>query len=340
MKSRDRLYSVTMVCTAVFAVLSIVLMIGFKKYEAFFDSHSHIGMLAEKEVMDAIEEKQRQEYNYQFMKKNIDIEIEDLKEGVIKIPLKTAVTMDDVDIRHEFTKNKYVITIKNIRNAIDTDSKIISDSLLMDAFGAYNIKDDTVIEIFYNKEKAFCCDVDIDEHHMNLDLSPIKDGYEHVAMVTTSFLDRTRLSELKIDKFDNTLVLSCGQLQEEYTNNELVEYANKLYADMLVNVGFGENGEKSYMKVIYNPDYYIPEFGSTDLAKLSSELFAKRTGYELIGFRGCKEDEVIVSQAKVPSTEVIFNTCYGENNALEVDYNLNHGMMSAIEDIIKERCGY
>lgn len=340
MKSRDRLYSVTMVCTAAFAVLSIVLMIGFKKNEAFFDSHSHIGMLAEKEVMDVIEEKQRQEYNYQFMKKNIDIEVDDTRKGNLIIPLNSDVSMDDVDIRHEFTKNKYVITVKNVKNAIDTDSKIISDSTLMDAIGAYNIKDDTVIEVFYNKNKAFVCNVNIDKKMMTLDWQPINQCYEHVVMVSTSFPEKNRLSELKNDKFGDTLILSCGQLQEEYTEQELIEYANKLYADMLIAVDFSINNEKSYMKIIYNSDYYIPEFGSADLAKLSSEIFSKRTGFEFIGFRTYSEDEIIVSKAKIPSVRVIFNSYYDENNALEVDYNLNHGIMSAIEDIIKERCGY
>lgn len=337
MKSRDRLYIGAMVSAIMLVALTTALMIGFKKNEAFFDSRSHIGRLAEKEIKEALAQKERDNFIYQFTKKNIDIGIEDRKEGFLWIPLSGEVDKEDIDIRNEFSKNKFVINLKNAKGAITKNTTVISDSTIMDAVGVYTLKEDVGVEIYCNSNSAYECEMEVAQGGIRVNFVPVREKYDNIFVIYIPCNKRNMLYSDITSTNEKSLILSSAQLQEDYTQREIVDYANKVYAELLIGIDINEVASNQGLVVVYNDEFFIPEFGSIELAEKLSKNFEQALDIGLTGYMRCNQEDEIVKQAKVPSANVIISILKDESNFIETEYKLEHGIISAIENIINER---
>lgn len=334
---QNKLYRTTLICTAVFAVLSVVMMIGFKTNEAFFDTHGHISILAENELEAAMQESSAATY----IKRNVAVSFESKAQRKLIVPLKNKIEAQQVSVREEFTKNKLVLTIKDGKDCISENTVVTSDSDIMQAVGIYSQKNDLVVEVYGKDIYAYqllCADSEI-----MIEFTPVHEVYEKTAVVYIPYNDRTRLLltewQNEVAKYaeENALkVYLCSTMQEEYSQKETADFANRLHADLLIGIEVVNTLQGEGFLTVCNSDYFIPQFGNSEAAKLVKEAFLAETDINFAGYRNSTEDDIMLEKSKVPSAMVIFGVDYAKGNALEFDYNLNHGMMAAIKVILQQ----
>ena len=88
-EKRDRIYHCVMTASIVFAVVSAVMMMAFKRYEGFFDANSRIGLLMERVNM--------QETKASAPKLNVRTTFRDENNSRLVLPLKEPVADSNID---------------------------------------------------------------------------------------------------------------------------------------------------------------------------------------------------------------------------------------------------
>ncbi|MDE6053563.1 MAG: hypothetical protein K2G55_07355, partial [Lachnospiraceae bacterium] len=253
---RDRLYRSMQILSVVFAVVSIMVMAGFKMNEGFFDASSRIGIL--------MESVNAQEDSLSAPKVNVRTNFKDEAKSRLVIPLMEPIASEDVSVREEFVQNKYVITLSEYSQNVPNGVELVSDSMIMDAVGVYRQNNNVVVEVYCRD--LYDYELMISSNTLTVSFKKIEDSYAASAVVWFPYNDRNRLVlpewRQSLDKFavDNHMKLyMASDMQEEYTQEDVIAFANGIHADMVFGVQLEETSEQqSYMTGICNTTYFIP----------------------------------------------------------------------------------
>lgn len=327
-EKRDRLYRSVQIVAAAFAAVSLAVTAGFKMNEDFFDASSRIGIL--------MESVNAQENSLLAPKVNVRTSYRDEKKSRLVIPLQEPIASEDVSIREEFIRNKYVITLSGYSVNIPNGVELVSDSTIMDAVGVYRQNEDVVVEVYcrelYDYELVF------GSGSLTVDFKEIGDGYAASAVVWLPYDDRNRLAlpewRQSIDRFaaDNRVKLyMASDMQEEYSQEDVILFANRIGADMVLGVQVEGTGEQqSYMTGICNTTYFIPDFNSANLAVVMAEAFLETAHIGMRGFEEGGDSYVLVSQATVPSAVIQISLTQKDMEGVENEYKLNGKIVTAL----------
>ena len=331
-KNRDRLYDLALRATIVFAVCSVVLMVGFKMNEDFFDANSRIGIL-----MGSVS---AQEEHTTYTKFNVKAQFRDEKNARLVIPLTASIATKNVSIREEFTKNKFVITLSGYSENISDGVELVSDSNIMNAVGVYRQNKDVVVEVYCRDFYDYV--LDVSNNTITVNFANISDDYAAKAVIWIPYSDRGRLSLLewrqgfeKFAKDNNIRLFMSSDMQEEYTQSEVIAFANQIDADLVLGVEVEpDTGAKSYLMGVCNTSYFIPECSSACLSVMLAENFVRRTEFEIRGFEEADSSEPLVSQATVPSAMMRIVLAQKDRDSVENEYKLNEKIVAALENTI------
>lgn len=323
------------ICTAFFAVLSCVFMTVFKLNETYFDTHGRLGTLTKTEQESMREEQIRMISS----KRNVDVSILDEKGGRLFLPLTREIPEESISVREEFANHKLVITLSGGEDLILPGTQVVTDSSIMHAVGIYGQEDTLVLEIYQNSPYGY--EVHTTQNGLELCFVDWRDLYDWMAVVYIPFEQKERLySEDWMHAFDNlnegkSKVFVCSSMQEAYTQQQIVDFANEISADLLFGISYENTTMPEQFQVIYNPDFFIPEFGSVELSVLAREQIEDKVKLYASGYIKSEEKDVLVHQARVPAAYV---TCFvqADKETIEERYTRNHNMMEAISSIIKE----
>ncbi|MDE7479147.1 MAG: hypothetical protein K2M91_14615 [Lachnospiraceae bacterium] len=328
-EKRDKLYQKMRVVIIIFAVVSVVVMVGFKMNEGFFDASSRIGIL-----MESIN---AQENNLSAPKVNVRTIFKDEEQSRLVIPLKDPISDENISIREEFTQNKYVITLSGYSESIPYGMELISDSTIMDAVGVYRQNDDIVVEVYCNDWYDY--DLISDRDMLTLYFKDAGADYDASAVIWFPYEDRNRLAlpewRQKLEKFaaDNHVKLYIApDMQEMYTQEDVILFANRIHADMVLGVEVEVGDEQQpYMTGICNAAYFIPDFNSTHLSIVMAEAFLEETQIEIQRFEEEGSGCVLVSEATVPSAVIRISLAQKDIAGVENEYKMNNKIASALE---------
>lgn len=326
---RDKLYRSMQIFSTVFAVVSIALMAGFKMNEGFFDASSRIGIL--------MESVNAQEDSLSAPKVNVRTSFRDEAGSRLVIPLIAPIASEDVSIREEFVQNKYVITLSGYSQYIPNGVELVSDSTIMDAVGVYRQNNDVVVEVYcrdlYDYELVMGSSV------LTVNFVDMGDQYAASAVVWFPYNDRNRLAlpewRQSLDKFaaDNRMKLyMASDMQEEYTQEDVIAFANRIHADMVLGVQVeGTSEQQSYMTGVCNTMYFIPDYNSTHLSIVMAETFVEATQIGIREFVEGDNTHILVAEATVPSAAVIISLTQKDMESVENEYKLNGKIVEALE---------
>lgn len=328
-EKRDRLYWSMQAVSIVFAFVSIAVIVGFKMNEGFFDASSRIGIL--------MESVSAQESGLLAPKVNVRTTYRDEKKSRLVIPLQEPIASEDISIREEFIQNKYVITLSGYSANIPNGVELVSDSTIMDAVGVYRQNEDVVVEVYCRD--LYDYDLVAEGSFLTVNFREIEaDSYDASAVVWFPYDDRNRLAlpewRQSIDKFaaDNhiKLYMACD-MQEEYSQEDVVRFANRIGADMVLGVQVeGNDEQQSYMTGICNTTYFIPDFNSTHLSVVMAEAFLEATQIGVRGFEEGGDSFVLVSEATVPSAVIRISLTQKDMEGVENEYKLNGKIVTAL----------
>ena len=330
---RDELYRSLQIAAVSFAVVSGVLTAGFKINEDFFDASSRIGIL--------MESVNTQENSLMAPKLNVRTAFRDEDRSRLVIPLQEPIAVEDVSVREEFVRNKYVITLSGYSEYVPNGVELVSDSTIMDAVGVYRQNEDVVVEVYCGE--LYDYELAVGNGALTVDFKEIGDSYAASAVVWFPYTDRNRLAlpewRQSIEKFaqDNQIKLyMASDMQEEYTQEDVVSFANRIHADMVLGVQVEESsGQQSYMKGVCNTTYFIPDFNSAHLSVGMAEAFLESVQgavqMEMRGFEEGDDSCVLVSEATVPSAVIQISLTQKDMESVENEYKLNGKIVEALE---------
>lgn len=325
---RDRLYRSMQIVSIVFAVVSIAVMAGFKLNEGFFDASSRIGIL--------MESVNAQESGLLAPKVNVRTTYRDEQKSRLVIPLQEPIAAEDISIREEFIQNKYVITLSGYSENVPNRMELVSDSTIMDAVGVYRQNEDVVVEVYCRD--LYDYDLTMGNGSLTVDFKEIGDSYAASAVIWFPYDDRNRLAlpewRQSIDRFaeDNRIKLYlASDMQEEYSQEEVILFANRIGADMVLGVQVEENnGQQSYLTGICNTTYFRPDYNSTHLSVVMAEAFLETTQIEMRGFEEGGDSHALVSGATVPSAVIKISLIQKDMEGVENEYKLNEKIVAAL----------
>ncbi len=325
---RDRLYRSMQIVSIVFAVVSIAVMAGFKLNEGFFDASSRIGIL--------MESVNAQESGLLAPKVNVRTTYRDEQKSRLVIPLQEPIAAEDISIREEFIQNKYVITLSGYSENVPNRMELVSDSTIMDAVGVYRQNEDVVVEVYCRD--LYDYDLTMGNGSLTVDFKEIGDSYAASAVIWFPYDDRNRLAlpewRQSIDRFaeDNRIKLYlASDMQEEYSQEEVILFANRIGADMVLGVQVEENnGQQSYLTGICNTTYFKPDYNSTHLSVVMAEAFLETTQIEMRGFEEGGDSHALVSGATVPSAVIKISLIQKDMEGVENEYKLNEKIVAAL----------
>jgi hypothetical protein len=335
---RNRLYNTAVAASIIFVIVLATIMVIFKLNEDYFTDNSRFSML-----MDTIGMK---EVEVSYPKVNIKVNFNDGGDKSLVIPLQTALTADDVNVRDEFTQKKYVISLSGYEQYIAGDIDLVGDLEIMDAAGAYYQNGNVYVEVY--------CDGDYDYDVVGGDSSVVVNFYEvdsrydYKAVVWVPFSDRNRLGipmfedELTEYARENGIKLYlASELEDEYSQSDLIEYANNIKADMVIGISVENSTDSdSYMTGICNTAYFMPEYDSARLSVNLVEGFASVMNFDVREFEEADTDWPLVYIATVPAAAIKLSVL---ESAMETDEdmyklyeNIYYGIENTIDNVVSE----
>ncbi len=329
-EKRNIFYDKALRAAIVFSVVSVLLMTGFKLNEDFFDANSRISLLVER-----LNEEQQK---LLLPKLNVKANFVDEPQSRLAIQLSKPIATQNISVREEFIRNKLVITLSNASADINDGLNIVSDSTIMDAVGVYRQGADVVVEVYCNGNYGWT--MDNTSNMLSFSLVDIKKMYDNIAVVYVPYEDKNRLvmSEWQqaLSRFaaDNNLKLFLAyNMQESYTEQDIVDFANYIDADMLLGVSVNADSviTDDSVQIVCNSEYFIPGFGSVQLAAGAAEAILEETKITVKGFRECGDDDILVKVAKIPAAVVEISQPVSDAANIEASYKLNESIIEAIK---------
>lgn len=325
---RDRLYRTMQIVSIGFAVVSTGVITGFKTNEGFFDASSRIGIL-----MESVSE---QESGLLAPKVNVRTTYRDENNSSLVVPLREPIASENIGIREEFIQNKYVITLSDYSENIPNGVELVSDSAIMDAVGVYRQNEDVVVEVYCRE--LYDYELTVGESSLTVRFKELGDSYAASAVVWFPYDDRNRLAlpewRQSIDKIaaDNRIKLYlASDMQEEYSQEDVILFANRIGADMVLGIQVeGSSEQQSYMTGICNTTYFIPDYNSAHLSVVMAEAFWEKTQIEMRSFEEGGDDYVLVSEATVPSAVIRISLTQKDMEGVENEYKLNEKIVAAL----------
>ncbi|MDE7322721.1 MAG: hypothetical protein K2N73_08275 [Lachnospiraceae bacterium] len=327
-QKRDRLYTAARTASVCFAVISAALMAGFKLNEGFLDANSRIGILMESVNV--------QEDKLLSPKINVRTNFRDEKKSRLVIPLSIPIEEENVSITEEFTQDKYVLTLSGYSENFPDGLELVSDSAIMEAVGVYRQNDDVVVEIYCRD--LYDCELATGDSALAVNFRETEDRYAAKAVIWFPYDDKNRMAlpewRQNLEKFasDNRIRLYIApDMQEEYTQSDVIAFANEIHADMVLGVEVEKtDAQHSYLTGICNTIYFIPGYNSTHLAVVMAEIFSQTTQ---IGIRSFEEgrNHALVSEATVPAAVIKLSLTQKDRESVENEYKLNQKIAASLE---------
>lgn len=302
MMKRDKLYRNTLIATGVFAFLSFILMFIFKSNEVFWEVHSLATPTWESSNEGAV----------LSARHSMDVNFKSEHQSKLVIPLSYKIADNQVTLREEFTQDKLVVTLHEAADCIDENATIITDTSYMKAVGVYKHNSDIVVEIYCNGPYEYTMTKENDSLEINFE--QLRSVYDKISVVYVAYESRSRLlaAEWQEELYETArqhnmkLYLSYG-MQEKYTQEDIVLFANRVRADALIGIAFSNDNSSKKMTAVCNSTYFIPDFGSVQLAGMLAQIFGNETKLPLAEIRECNDDESIVKDAIVPSAMIVLD---------------------------------
>lgn len=332
-QKRDRLYRGTVIAVVVFALATCGLIGCFKYYEDYFDSHGRIAVVAEAALVE-----QKNAALSTIRKRNFRVSIVDEPGAKLVIPFQTQTQKSNITVCEEFTHNKLVVTLKGGTTYIEEGSVLTSDSAWMEAVGVYRQNEDIVIEVYCHDACGY--QTVYENGVLTVSFLPLREQYENCIVVYTPWSNRNNIHRNEWNQAIQRMqeeyqikIFSTIAMQEEYTAQEVIEFANRVHANMVIGMELVDSQDTQVVTVC-NPDYFIPVFGNVELAALQEQEFAQKTGLTVMGIRSVEEEQSWLKQSGVPTALTQFYVSL-DQKSVEQNYNLNQKMMEALGGIIK-----
>lgn len=327
---QDKLYRHAVIWTIIFAVVSCAVMVIYKMNEAYFDSYSVV-LLQE----DNAPQEQTSVARY-----NMKVELEDKAQSELILPLTQKLSTDHVTVREDFVEEKLVVTMKGAASCLESGSLVTIDSNILDAVGVYRQQEDIVLEMYC--KDAYGYELSLEENQLVVSFVPLRSQYQIVSVIYVPLKDRERLVNQDMQELDKIAgaygmkVYKTWQMQTEYSQQQVVDFANQIHADMLLGIGVEEGAGQDRIETLCNAGYFIPDFGGVDLAAVMTDSMNRVYSALEIQVMDAGEEYTLIHDASVPAAMTFYYTKQAATGRPETEYDMNRKLINALTDMYKQ----
>jgi hypothetical protein len=313
-------------------IILATITIVYKLNEDYFTDNSRFKML-----MDSVSDKVE---DGSYPKVNIKVDFNDGGDNSLVIPLETPIDSENVSVKEVFTENKYVISLADYGEYITGDINLIGDLSIMDAAGAYSQNGNVVVEVYCNDNYGY--DVEVGESTVTVYFYDLSKEYDYKAVVWVPYSDSNQLGipmfEDELEEYAKEYGIKLylpSELEGEYSQGDIIVFANKIKADMVIGIETKRSTEPdSYMAVICNTLFFMPDYDSAALALDLLEGFSNAFDYDVRDFIEADLDDPLVYEAKVPSAVIRLSVADSVTGTDEGMYNLYEGVYYGLKNTI------
>lgn len=237
------------------------------------------------------------------------------------IPLAEGVQAEDVSMENHYMERQVWIYIKNTSEDYYREEAVFGNISNIEA-GSFE-KTKNAILLKFSLADVYECRSIMEENHLYIEFVPPKEMYEKIIVldagcggtqngVQTEGLTEKNVTLDIIKRLKSLLegtdikVYYTRTEDVELTQEKRVELANAVHADMLISVRLNESEDKSVYgtEALYNENYFIPGFGSVDLADLVERNVVTGISGKGNGLYAAEASDILLKEAKVPATVI------------------------------------
>ena len=237
------------------------------------------------------------------------------------IPLKEGVKSEQVHIENYYMEKEMRIYIEGMEEAF-FDTEAVSGNIANILKGTYETEKGNVLLTFHLTD-VFEYQSILEESCLYIELVVPKEIYDKIIVIDAGHggedigiahdgikekdLTLKIVKKLK-EKLDDTdiKVYYTRMEDKEIPDEDRVSIANRVKADMLISIHAGEEDDSKIYgtQAIYNESFFIPGFGSVELADLLEREVVTAISGKGLGLVAAKEEDAIVWNATVPAAMI------------------------------------
>lgn len=309
---QDRLQKIMLICGSVFFFLSMVILLYVAKYKAI-----NIKEVSQDQITNdnlQVENVIEQKYG-----KQLKFQKGDKKNNYLCIPLPTNTRAEAVSIENYYMDQKLVICVSDVSKDFYETNTILDNSSKVTT-GNYIFQNGKVKLVFDLKE-IFECKSVLEEDFIYIEFVTPREIYDKIIVIDAGHggkdqgicqngikekeftLDIVKRIKKELDDSD-IKVYYTRMSDEEISSEKRIEIANKINADLFISIHLNEDSKdtaKYGVETTYNNTFFIPQFGSLELADLLEREVTTEVCGKGNGLFQAKENEVEILQATIPA---------------------------------------
>ncbi len=338
LQARKKVDKIMVLCSLVFAMLSVGLMVCFKWQEPYFDAHGRISVQAE------AAREHSQTNKVVVYQRQINVEIEDRAEAKLVVPLADKIDQDVIEVSDEFVKNKLYVIIDDSGSCLAENATLITDSRYLEDVIVYKQNGNTIVEAVMREN--YDVSMEYLQGQLILNFADVRTKYDKIAViyVPCEELQGVFLSEWTniwnknlqdyASKHNMKLYLTYD-MKDAYTEAEVAAFAGRVHADILLGVRTDKQSETANIETACNTMYFIPEFGNLELAIAMQEEFMNVFKLSTTGIRESVEEDELLTLSTVPTAMLCISDPILAQEKAEDEYLMNQNIATALLNVLK-----
>ena len=189
---------------------------------------------------------------------------------------------------------------------------------------------------------AYGYELSLEENQLVVSFVPLRSQYQIVSVIYVPLKDRERLVNQDMQELDKIAgaygmkVYKTWQMQTEYSQQQVVDFANQIHADMLLGIGVEEGAGQDRIETLCNAGYFIPDFGGVDLAAVMTDSMNRVYSALEIQVMDAGEEYTLIHDASVPAAMTFYYTKQAATGRPETEYDMNRKLINALTDMYKQ----
>lgn len=310
---QNQLMKQTAIFAALFAAAAMAVIIYYSANKVVV-----VNDVAQDEVVHSMGTAKQEKTPENIQEKNrIVFDSNGQKTNCFCIPLHSSVAAENVTIENHYMDKELWISIQQKRKD-DANEEFYRSN------GVYGNRDVVIDGYFENGEETFWLKFQLNDiyeyssifenNNLYIEFMTPKEVYDKIVIIDPAYGDDVsgfitlaiaRNLKQKLDETD-IKVYYTRMSDTNPTDESRANLANAARADMLIRIEVGEedDGKVFGTEAVYNSHFFIPEFGSVELADLLEREVVTAISGKANGLIESTKDDTVINWAEVPAATI------------------------------------
>lgn len=316
----------------VFCVASMWVMLFFAKHKAI-----NIENIAQDQVQEQVKNEESlniiQDSGTQDANGTLRFRQGEENTDYLCIPLESSVKAENVTIENHYMDRQMWIYISNISPKYFSSEAVYGNISNITA-GVYEEMEEGVL-LKFSMSSVFECKTIFEENHLYVQFQPPREIYNQIIVIDANgggeisgicqnnliekdiTLDIVKKLKKRLDG-ESIKVYYTRVDDTQISDIDKINLANTVHADLFISIRLNCSDDSSVYgtESFYNENYFIPGFGSVDLANIVEKNVVTEISGKGNGLFPANNTDVILQDAKIPATSIAVGYASNKQEAI------------------------